>query len=105
MPTWSEILNELSRITSSNRYDLTRRRYLGLLYQKTQRNIILYATRWTEAGIPSNLLTITEEDIQGLMEVIHGLSGSQLDLILHSPGGSPEATEAFVSYLRTKYAD
>ena len=39
------------------------------------------------------------------MEVIHGLKGSDLDLILHSPGGSPEATEAFVSYLRTKFDD
>ncbi len=34
------------------------------------------------------------------MEVSHGLEGDGLDLILHSPGGSPEAAEAIVSYLR-----
>ncbi len=39
------------------------------------------------------------------MEVIHGLKGPNLDLIVHSPGGSPEATEALVSYLRTKFND
>lgn len=37
------------------------------------------------------------------MEVIHGLSGSELDLILHTPGGSLEVAEAFVAYLRSKF--
>ena len=39
------------------------------------------------------------------MEVIHGLEGPRLDLILHSPGGSLEATEALVLYLRSKFED
>lgn len=39
------------------------------------------------------------------MEVVHGIpSGSDLDLILHSPGGESEATEAVVDYLRSKFA-
>lgn len=37
------------------------------------------------------------------MECIHGLSGSNLDLILHSPGGSVTATESLVLYLRSKF--
>jgi len=37
--------------------------------------------------------------------VIHGLKGESLDLILHSPGGSIEAAEAFVAYMRTKFSD
>lgn len=58
-------------------------------------------------GIPIDpgMISIADEDIQGLMEVIHGLKGDSLDLILHSPGGSAEATEAFVSYLRMKFKD
>lgn len=39
------------------------------------------------------------------MEVVHGLKGKSLDLIIHSPGGSLEAAEAFVTYLRTKFRD
>ncbi len=39
------------------------------------------------------------------MEVIHGLSNSALDLIIHSPGGSAEVTEALVSYIRTKFTN
>jgi hypothetical protein len=39
------------------------------------------------------------------MEAIAGLSGDTLDLILHTGGGSAEATEAIVSYLRQKFTD
>jgi len=46
---------------------------------------------------------ITNEDIEGFMEVFHGLSGDNLDLVLHSPGGRAEATEAIVNYLRSKF--
>jgi membrane-bound ClpP family serine protease len=37
------------------------------------------------------------------MEVCRGLKGPDLDLILHSPGGSPEATASVVRYLRQKF--
>jgi hypothetical protein len=39
----------------------------------------------------------------GFMETIHGLPGPNLDLILHSPGGSGSAAEQIVKYLRTKF--
>ena len=35
--------------------------------------------------------------------MLHGLTTQNLDLILHSPGGSAEVTEALVSYIRTKF--
>ncbi|MGI0055126.1 MAG: SDH family Clp fold serine proteinase [Thermoplasmata archaeon] len=39
------------------------------------------------------------------MEVVHGLKSKSVDLVLHSPGGSAEATEAVVLYLRSKFDD
>jgi len=38
------------------------------------------------------------------MSALHGLKNDKLDPILHSPGGSLEATEQIVNYLREKYA-
>lgn len=110
MPTWGEILAELKQEAERTKkapFDSVRKKYLALLSQKTGRNVILYATRWTQTGMPVNpeTISINDEDIQGLMEVVHGLQGPALDLILHSPGGSAEATEAFVDYLRTKFSD
>ena len=37
------------------------------------------------------------------MDVTGGLHDKNLDLILHSPGGSPEAAEGIVSYLRSRF--
>lgn len=110
MPTWEEILKELQSNAKGNviPFDQVRRKYLTELYKKTKRNTILYSTAWTQTGKAAatpEALSITDEDIQGLMVVIHGLKGKELDLILHSPGGSIEAAEAFVSYLRTKFSD
>jgi ClpP class serine protease len=101
MPTWGEILLELKRKEEEGvklPFDAVRRKYLAATFQKTGRDTILYASKWTQAGDTNpELLSITDEDIQGFMEVIHGLKGQNLDLIVHSPGGSPEATEALVS--------
>lgn len=111
MPIWSKILFEITeeeKNSGPKAADVVRRKYLKLLSGHTGRNTILYASKWSQPSlIPINpdFIAISAEDIQGLMEVIHGLSGDHLDLILHSPGGSAEATEAFVSYLRTKFKD
>jgi hypothetical protein len=100
MPTWGGILEELK--TSSP--DAVRRKYLRELAAHVHRDVILYSTRWTD---PSNTapeaVSITEEDLQGFMEVVHGLKNPCLDLILHSPGGSLVAAEAIVKYLRKKF--
>ena len=107
MPTWGEILKEHKEYFEKEKkppFDFVRRKYLKELYDYTKRNTILYATAWTQkTDVPSHFLSITEEDIQGFMEVIHSLTGDQLDIIIHSPGGFLEATEALVTYLRTQF--
>ena len=107
MPIWSEILEELLRTQQGDKppdFDGVRRRYLVDLQQHSGRNVILYASGWLQRDVPPALTSISDEDTQGLMEVIHGLDGDRIDLILHSPGGSPEATEAIVSYLRSRFS-
>lgn len=104
MPTWGEILSEFQ--TPPNTPDSIRRKYLSRLATHTGRDTILYSTKWTDpAGVTPDVISITEEDIQGFMEVVHGLRNANLDLIIHSPGGSPAATEAIVKYLRKKFTN
>ena len=108
MPTWSEIAIEINGERAQHQlgaFDLVRRKYLALLSAHSGRNTILYATDWIQPGKDPWGVSINDEDIQGLMEVIHGLNGQNLDLILHSPGGSPEAAAGIVSYLRSKFSD
>lgn len=111
MPTWGGILKELNDLIRERNgvpgtaFDDVRRKYLALLQKHTKRNVIMYATKFTsrDPDVSPELISIIDEDIQGLMEVVHGLRGPNLDLILHSPGGSIDAAEAFVVYLRSKF--
>jgi hypothetical protein len=71
----------------------------------SSRPTILYATRWMQGSSRPDMVSIGLDDVHGLMGVLQGLPGPALDIILHSPGGSPTAAEAVVSYLRTKFSD
>ena len=106
MPTWGQILGEIRHeIQKGNQqaFDSVRNKYLKALSDFTGRNTIIYATRWTSGDAPPNLVSLTDEDIHALMETVAGLNGDTLDLIIHSGGGSAEATDAIVSYLRQKF--
>jgi len=86
--------------------DKVRRNYLKKLYGYTKRDTVIYASAFTSrriVNIPSSIISITTEDIQGFMSALKGLKGDDLDLIIHSPGGSAEAVEQIVQYLRSKY--
>ena len=108
MPLWSGILAELSRSAaqgSPTDFDGVRRRYLADLHRHTERDVVLYASGWLQRDdAPPAQISITDEDIHALMEVTSGLQGPKLDLILHSPGGSPEAAEGIVAYLRSRFS-
>lgn len=109
MPTWGELLGQLQQRAQGNGgappIDELRREALAALAALTGRPTIIYASRWAEEDAPPGLTAITIGDVHGFMEVLHGLPGPSLDLIVHSPGGSPTATEAIVSYLRTRFQD
>lgn len=106
MPLWSEILAKISSESPPNKknYDLVRRDYLLKLSMHTKRDTILYASSWLQRDdAPPSKIAIADQDIHALMEVTSDLHGPDLDVILHSPGGSPEAAEAIVRYLRSRF--
>lgn len=108
MPTWSEILQQILQLQQQgvpNAFDAVRRHYLAELNTYTDRDTILYSTAWTQNQGGSTFLSINNSDVHGFMEAVHGLDGPELDLILHSPGGSAEATEQIVAYLRSKFSE
>ncbi len=104
MPTWGEILKEIKESTTPSAYDNVRRKYLRRMADRTGRAVILYATAWLESrAIPPAELQIGLADVQGLMETVSNLGERELDLIVHSPGGSAEAAESLVEYLRARF--
>lgn len=107
MPKWDQILNEINRTNNMQKsgFDTVRYRYLNKLAKYTHRNVICYYSGWlTKPGKQNS--DINDTDIQGFMSAMCGLDYNKgLDLILHTPGGSPTASESIVNYLRSKFSD
>ncbi|MCE0484368.1 MAG: hypothetical protein LV479_09045 [Methylacidiphilales bacterium] len=101
MPSRAEITNRLGEIQREGQLiaggaiDTIRRGYLKELADYTGRNTVIYA---------ASQLPIIPDDIRGFMTAFHELQGDKLDLIIHSGGGSSEATEQIVQYARKKFA-
>lgn len=112
MPSWGELLNELQPHKNENGEDVQglsvdelRSKYLDLLYRLTGRNVIAYYSGWLKPGKTQNI-DINDSDITGVMNAIKGLDCAKgLDLILHTPGGNPTATEGIVKYLHSKFGN
>ncbi len=105
MPTRDYIQREIDTLKNAGQ-DSVRHKYLALLNEKTGRDTVIYFSSFgiqRPFPIPSAALSVSQEDIQGFMASLHQLKGDKLDLILHSPGGSLEAADQIVQYLRAKY--
>lgn len=107
MPTWNEVIEEIKETqeTRPSAFDEVRWKYLQDLSEYTGRDAILYSSGWNELDVQSRHLQITDTDVHGFMQTIHDFSTTELDLIVHSPGGSPENAEQIVTYLRSKFND
>ncbi len=108
MPTWGQILKELqsSKVPLGGGWDFdsVRRKYLKELHDYTKRGVIVYYTAFLEsrAVTPADL-QVGLQDIPGFMEAASNVEEKSLDLIIHSPGGSAEAAESIVTYLRKRF--
>jgi hypothetical protein len=114
VPTWGQLLQEANRLQRNmtqlvpgapSPHDVLRRKYLDVLNKHTGRAAIVYATAWlepTQANVGQQY-SVTLGDVQGFMEAVSNITETELDLILTSPGGSPEAAESIMSYLRSRF--
>lgn len=102
MAGWDDILDEIKRSPLKNAVDEVRHQYLRRLSELTGRNTIAYYSSWLTRRVENT--DINDNDMNGFMNTVRGLDCENgLDLVLHTPGGSPMAAEAIVKYLRSKF--
>lgn len=104
MPTWNEINQEIDALNAADACDTVRNKYLSALARTIARPVIAYYSGFLQKRQPDGRFhpecVISDNDMNGLMAVVHGLDRKRgVDLILHTPGGDIEATRAFVEYL------
>lgn len=109
MATWGEVLKALAKSAEERGplgpdFDGIRLEYIERLARHSERAVIVYASSWlAKAGFNDAALTVEADDVHALMECCHGVEEDELDLIIHSPGGSAEAAEQIVEYLRSQF--
>lgn len=111
MPSWEQLMYEIQpridedgNVVRGLSLDGLRRKYMGLLAEKTGRNVIAYYSGWL-ADREDNV-SVNDSDMTGFMNAMAGLDRSKgLDLILHTPGGDPNAAESIVNYLHSMFGN
>lgn len=102
MPNWGEVLAELQGTRIEHPLDSTRKKYLNIYSEYTDRNVIAYYSGFLQK--PRADVSIDDNDMNAFMQAVNGLDKSKgLDIILHTPGGNIAATEAIVEYLRSVF--
>jgi len=83
-------------------------KYIDDLYQLTNRPVLIYMVDFfngQKIALAGNDLSISLSDKDGIIESTRTLPSGPLDIILHSPGGSLDATESIVDIIRKKFKD
>lgn len=109
MPDRKEVEAEIQRAKAQVPEHAARLKAVRALHGYTGRHTLLYGSAFTslkryDNQIPPALFSIDSNDLQGVMASLKGTSVDKLDIILHSPGGSPDAAEQIVNYLRLKFS-
>lgn len=108
MGNWESIANEVIATGGLNALDVVRRRKIADVVAITNRSLIIYAvdspvSNPIKGQIGDISISLTDKD--GFDEVTRNLPGPNLDVVLHTPGGSAEATESVVELLRARFDD
>jgi ATP-dependent protease ClpP protease subunit len=103
MPSLQDLYNEVHSRKEESPEDSVLKKYLKKLNKRTGRDTIFYASAFNEKEAAGRVLQINREDCGCFMTASAGLDSRELDLVLHSPGGTVEATEQLVTYLRRRY--
>ena len=93
---WYNFIN-----TSQGQYNLLelRRGCYKDIEQYRKRPLLVYATKFIEQAPPDAPIFIDIPDIDGFSDLIQSVKteNDAVDVLLHSPGGRPDATERLAS--------
>ena len=106
MTNWNDVARELNETkTPDGKPDLdrVRRSKMRAVSEYTGRPLIVYASDFLGKGREAADLSINFNDKDGFSEVASTLSSEEVDVLIHSPGGSAEATESIVRLLRSQF--
>ncbi len=103
MPSWSDLLRQYSGESGGDWLQNQLEQYLHAIAERRNCSCaIFYASSFLQKDEENT--SITREDVNGFMNALSEAPADQgLTLILHTPGGDPNAVESIVEYLHSKF--
>ncbi len=103
MASWSELLETFQAQKDPNWLDKKLKKRLDAISKRRgDATVIFYASAFLQKDVDK--VSITREDINGFMNALYEVpTDNGLVLILHTPGGDPNAVESIVEYLHSKF--
>lgn len=102
MASWSELLRELNQQKDPNWLDKRLEEQLSAISKRRKgATAIFYASAFLQKAEDTS--AITREDVNGFMNALYKAPTNKgLSLVLHTPGGDPNAVGSIVEYLHSK---
>jgi hypothetical protein len=105
---WYEFLSSQGQQVNGD--DLRALRYACYkdIEQLRQRPLLVYAAKFVDANLPPQApISIDLGDVDGFTELIGSIKAKDksVDVLIHSPGGRPDATERIVNLLRPRFTN
>ncbi len=107
--TWDQVRLEIVQAGQKAKrpqHDPIRRAKIAAVERVTGIPLIIYASDFTDigrAGQNGPGVQIHADDKTGFLQATSDIPDGPLDVLLHSPGGSPTATESIVHLLRARF--
>ena len=105
---WHEYIenNRAKGLSGQDLNDLRKKVYIDIESLR-KRPLLVYASKFI-SPVPKEsmgLVTINLEDVEGFTDLINSVDKKHraVDILIHSPGGSPDATERIVEILRDRF--
>jgi len=102
---WNDFLTSGKQLSGQDLFELRKSCYRDIETLRG-RPLLIYATKFVE-GVPQGAPNLIElNDVDGFTDLVNHINGSKsIDVLIHSPGGRPDATERIVSILRNKFEE
>jgi hypothetical protein len=97
---YQEITDYYDRLGEAQPFALRRESFLRI-EAVTGRPLICYVAR--TANVTSLAVAIDDSDLVGFTDLAHSVPGNEVDVLIESNGGSPEAAERIVRLLRARF--
>ena len=108
--TWDDVRLEVTRTKTKgdqSPFDLVRRAKIATAESISGIPLVIYAADFTSserAGVNGAGVQIELDDKTGFLQALSDIPNGPLDVLIHSPGGSPTATQSIVHLLRSRFA-